>query len=386
MQPLISVFIPTHARYRNGFLEKAIDSILAQTYSHFELFVVDDCSVDGTQEYLQKLAQRDTRVKHIRFDRNVGLPALTLFDAYRQSKGEFIAFNFDDTILTSNNLETLSDKLMKDPSLGMVYGQTVMHMPDGDITYGQEPNYNELAKFNFIGNASTMLRRSTIETIGWYDPHILLKKACDWDLWLRIFSAVKVAYVPEVLSEEFGQNLPDSFRRAYYSFDELMFRYMATGRNAALTPSAFSDDTQKITEVSFSISQEEKKHLRIACLEHFVSTMDFQRTADIASKLIAEGDTHMLQLSDRMKSATESISDTSRLMILGTTYYYSQKLEYTQNKLHKHEALLHEVSAELGTYKDQYHDLLRSLSWRVTKPLRETMALVSGRNKESQHV
>ena len=92
MKPLISVFIPTHARYRNGFLEKAIDSILAQTYTRFELFVVDDGSVDGTQKYLQKLSQRDNRVKHIRFDRNIGLPALTLFKAYLQSKGEFIAF------------------------------------------------------------------------------------------------------------------------------------------------------------------------------------------------------------------------------------------------------------------------------------------------------
>lgn len=387
MKPLISVFIPTHARYQNGFLEKAIDSILAQTYTRFELFVVDDGSVDGTQKYLQKLAQRDNRVKHIRFDRNIGLPALTLFKAYLQSKGEFIAFNFDDTILTPHNLQILSDKLIAEPEVGMVYAQTIMHMPDGDITYGQEPDYNELRKFNFIGNSSIMLRRSTIERVGWYDPHILLKRSCDWDLWLRIFNTEKVAYIPEVLSEEYGQDLPDSFRRAYYSFDELMFRYMATNRSAALVPPALIAGKHTITEVPFSLSAKEKKQLAIACLEHFVRTMDFQGIAHYAGKLLEEGDKDIHLMWNRLESrADKSMSDTTRLMMLGTTYYYSQKLENTQKNLHKQEAVLHDVSAELGSYKDQYHRLLRSLSWRVTKPLRETMALVSGRNKESQNV
>lgn len=387
MKPLISVFIPTHARYRNGFLEKAVESILLQSYTRFELFVIDDGSVDGTQKYLQKLCQKDSRVKHIRFDKNIGLPALTLFKAYLQSKGEFIAFNFDDTVLTENNLATLSGKLISDPELGMVYAQSVMHMPDGDITYGQEPDINELTKFNFIGNSSIMLRRSTIEKIGWYDPHILLKRSCDWDLWLRVFAATKVAFIPEVLSEEYGQDLPDSFRRAYYSFDDLMHRYMATNRNHALIPPALVAGMHNITDVSFPLSPKEKKQLSIACLEHFVRTLDFQGIAHYSSKLLAEGDKDVHLLWQRMQTRTDSaMNENARLVMLGTSYYYSQKLEGTQKNLHKHEAELHDVSAELGSYKDQYHQLLRSLSWRLTKPLRETMSLISGRNKESQNV
>lgn len=382
MKPFISVLLPTHARYAGGFLEKAVESVLLQSYSNFELLVVDDASVDGTAEYLQKLSHKDSRIKHIRFEQNVGLPALTLFKAYLQSKGEFIAFNFDDNVLRPNALAKLEEKLTNQPEFGMAYGETVIHMPERDITYGKEPNIEDLRKFNYIGNSSVMLRRGTIEKIGWYDPHILLKRSCDWDLWLRIFEAIPVGFVPEVLSEEYGQELPDSFRRAYYSFDDLMHRYMATNRNSTLLPAALMSGNRSVTEVPFQLSQKEQKELALACLEHFVRALDFQAIAHHSSQLLREGDKDINRLWRRIqhrKGAT--YSEEALLTMLGTTYYYSQKLELTQKSLHTQEAVLHDVANELGSYKDQYHELLRSLSWRLTKPLRETMVLLSGQSK-----
>lgn len=404
MKPLVSVLLPTHARYRNGFLAKSVESVLAQDYDNFDFFVVDDGSVDGSADYLADLAEKDPRVKHIRHDINVGLPALTLFQAYLQTKGEFIAFNFDDTVLTPDCFTRLVETLQAKPEVGMVYGQMVMHMPDGEITYGQEPNAEELLKFNYIGNSSVMLRRSAIESVGWYDPHILLKRSCDLDLWLRFLKNAKVAYIPEVLSHEYGQNLTDSFRRAYYSFDDLRDRYMATDRTASLVPSAMAAGAPNLTDVSLTLTEEERKQLSLSCIEHFVRILDFASIADYAEKLLEQGDQAIALLWNRIQTRDQALgqgtvpapgqidaqipaqgkSDRRTLLAqLGTIYYYSQKLDIAQNKLHEHEADLHEVRAELGDYKDKYHALLRSLSWRLTKPLRETMAQLTRRSKET---
>jgi hypothetical protein len=384
LKPLVSVLLPTHARYRNGFLAKSVESVLSQDYDNFEFFVVDDGSVDGSAEYLADLAKKDPRVKHIRHDINVGLPALTLFQAYMQTKGEFIAFNFDDTVLTPDCFTKLVETLQAKPEVGMAYGQMVMHMPDGEITYGQEPNAEELLKFNYIGNSSVMLRRSAIESVGWYDPHILLKRSCDLDLWLRFLNKAKVAYIPEVLSHEYGQNLTDSFRRAYYSFDDLRDRYMATDRTASLIPSAMSSGEPNLVDVELTLTEEERKQLSLSCIEHFVRILDAAGTAAYAEKLLAQGDQAITLLWNRIQTRDGGKGDRTALLTqLGTIYYYSQKLDIAQNKLHEHEADLHDVRAELGDYKDKYHALLRSLSWRLTKPLRETMAQLTGRSKET---
>jgi hypothetical protein len=387
LKPLVSVLLPTHARYRNGFLAKSVQSVLDQDYDNFEFFIVDDGSVDGSADYLAELAKKDARVQHIRHDINVGLPALTLFQAYLKTKGEFIAFNFDDTVLTPDCFTRLVDTLVSKPDVGMAYGQMVMHMPDGEITYGQEPDAEELLKFNYIGNSSVMLRRSAIESVGWYDPHILLKRSCDLDLWLRFLKKAQVAYIPQVLSHEYGQNLTDSFRRAYYSFDDLRDRYMATDRTASLVPSAMQAGEPNLVDVSLPLTEEERRQVSLSCIEHFVRILDFAGTAAYAEKLLAQGDPAITLLWNRIQlrdaGETDKTDKTALLTQLGTIYYYSQKLDIAQNKLHEHESDLHEVRAELGDYKDKYHALLRSLSWRLTKPLRETMAQLTRRSKET---
>lgn len=358
-----------------------------QDYDNFEFFIVDDGSVDGSADYLAELAKKDARVQHIRHDINVGLPALTLFQAYLKTKGEFIAFNFDDTVLTPDCFTRLVDTLVSKPDVGMAYGQMVMHMPDGEITYGQEPDAEELLKFNYIGNSSVMLRRSAIESVGWYDPHILLKRSCDLDLWLRFLKKAQVAYIPQVLSHEYGQNLTDSFRRAYYSFDDLRDRYMATDRTASLVPSAMQAGEPNLVDVSLPLTEEERRQVSLSCIEHFVRILDFAGTAAYAEKLLAQGDPAITLLWNRIQlrdaGKTDKTDKTALLTQLGTIYYYSQKLDIAQNKLHEHESDLHEVRAELGDYKDKYHALLRSLSWRLTKPLRETMAQLTRRSKET---
>lgn len=111
--PLVSVLLPTHARNKSGLLSKAISSVLAQDFSDFELFVIDDGSSDGSVETIQEFCNLDKRVRHIRFEENVGLPALTAAHALKQSSGKYIAWQFDDCTWMSNHLIDLVEAAQK---------------------------------------------------------------------------------------------------------------------------------------------------------------------------------------------------------------------------------------------------------------------------------
>ena len=99
-QNLISVVIPTYNR--KHLLQKAIASVLNQTYSNFELIVVDDCSTDSTEHFMKSLSDKRIRyikhekTKHASASRNTGI---------QLSKGEFIAFLDDDDRWLPTKLE-----------------------------------------------------------------------------------------------------------------------------------------------------------------------------------------------------------------------------------------------------------------------------------------
>src|SRR2546430_3881689 len=74
--PLVSVILPTYARHASGRLQRAVDSVLSQSFTNFELIIVDDGSTDGSNEFIEHCRALDPRVVHVRHELNSGLPAL----------------------------------------------------------------------------------------------------------------------------------------------------------------------------------------------------------------------------------------------------------------------------------------------------------------------
>ena len=79
---------------------------------------------------------------------------------------------------------------------------------------------------NHVPNVTVMMPRQIIEDIGFYDPHILLKRFCDWDLWVRISNKYAVRYVPHVLADEYGGLLPESLGNSISLNTPLMLKYV----------------------------------------------------------------------------------------------------------------------------------------------------------------
>ena len=96
---MISVIIPTYNRYE--FVNRAINSVINQTYKDIEIIVVDDCSEDPRYQELSK----NKNIKYFRLDKRSGLPACGRNLGIKNSSGEWVAFLDDDDYWVEKKLE-----------------------------------------------------------------------------------------------------------------------------------------------------------------------------------------------------------------------------------------------------------------------------------------
>ena len=116
-KPKISVILPTYNR--EAMLPNAIDSILRQTYTNFELIVINDGSVDDTQKILEEYAAKDKRIKIIKHEQNKGL-VCSLNEGLEQARGEYIARMDDDDVSYRKRFEKQLTYMEEHPDVATV--------------------------------------------------------------------------------------------------------------------------------------------------------------------------------------------------------------------------------------------------------------------------
>lgn len=111
--PIVSIILPTYCRGDNGLLERAIKSVINQSFTNWELIIVDDGSKDNTREIIEELMKKDNRVVYIRNEFNSGLPALRVNQGIIKARGKYIAYQFDDDEWYENMLQDLYNEIKK---------------------------------------------------------------------------------------------------------------------------------------------------------------------------------------------------------------------------------------------------------------------------------
>ena len=121
--PRVTICIPV----RNGekYLRRCIDSILAQTFSDFELIVCDNASTDATPEICQAYVARDARIRYRRHDRNIG-PAGNFNCGVYLARGEYFRWQAHDDIAAPDHLAQCVAALDNDPSAVVAYPQVMI--------------------------------------------------------------------------------------------------------------------------------------------------------------------------------------------------------------------------------------------------------------------
>lgn len=243
--PIVSVLLPTWKRAKSGLFEAAVMSVLSQSMTDLELIIVDDCSTDGTYDIIQRFMKQDSRVSCIRHIENIGLPAISEFEAYEKSRGKYIAFMFDDNEWEEDALEKLVEYAeahgskavagryrLFDGKVGDDYADT-----NNDIFIGgSNTNLDKLFIANQIANGAVLLHRDTLKTVGLFDPNISLYRLCDWDLWLRIHNEFRFEMLDVMVGCEKGVGLEDSLGNTSRSCLWAVQERMRQPRNHQLLP------------------------------------------------------------------------------------------------------------------------------------------------------
>jgi glycosyltransferase involved in cell wall biosynthesis len=122
--PEITIILPTYNRSR--FLPRAIDSLLAQTFTDWELWIVDDGSTDDTPLRLAELEALDARIHSLRLSSNQGLGG-AVNAGLERAAGDFIGYLPDDDVYYREHLQSLADCLRANPSAALAYSGVRHH-------------------------------------------------------------------------------------------------------------------------------------------------------------------------------------------------------------------------------------------------------------------
>ena len=188
----ISAIVTTYNYAR--FVQRAVDSVLDQTYPVAEVIVVDDGSTDNTREVLAVYGDRIKYVHQanggISSARNTGM---------RHASHPWVAFLDADDRWLPEKIARQVEVAEADPALDLVYTSLWLHTP------GSEPKlHTALAphllwpRFRYINNitpSSVMVRRETLLGAGGFDETI--KRCEDWEMWVRLGPGLRCAAVEE---------------------------------------------------------------------------------------------------------------------------------------------------------------------------------------------
>jgi glycosyltransferase involved in cell wall biosynthesis len=209
-QPKVSVVIPVYNS--SAYIAEAIESVLGQTYTHFEIIVVDDGSTDKTQEILDRYR---AKVKCF-YQENRGVSAARNVGV-RNAKGELIAFLDADDVWLPGKLEKQVRFLTQHAEVPFIFGDTDLFNDSGTVISAllrqkkmasQLPEkefvvknpFELLLDENFIPTSTGLVRRSVLMEAGGFDES--LRSVEDRDLWLRIAIKHPMGCIPEVLSRK----------------------------------------------------------------------------------------------------------------------------------------------------------------------------------------
>lgn len=190
----VSIVLPSYNR--SVYLAKSIESCLNQTFTDFELIIVDDCSKDDSLMVARSYAEKDSRVKVIANKVNQKLPSV-LNLGFKKAVGEYFTWISDDNLFHPNALEEMVNYLDSAPDVGLVYTDYTLIDERGIIgsRICQEPP--DFLPIRDCVGACFLYRAWIANEIGGYNPDLILVE--DYDYWLRIGLKAKLSHIPKSL-------------------------------------------------------------------------------------------------------------------------------------------------------------------------------------------
>lgn len=197
-QPLVSVLIPVY-RTQEVYLREALESVLRQTYTNFELLVLDDCPDSPREEVVRSYT--DSRIRYVCNEKNLGI-ADSRNKLISMSKGEYLAILDHDDVCLPTRLEKQVAFLREHPEVGVVSSQ-LRYIPRQ--TESRYPESDRDIKMGLMFGCSlphtaAMIRRCVLDMLpeGYEKDYF---PAEDFRLWARLFPHTSFHNIQEPLVE-----------------------------------------------------------------------------------------------------------------------------------------------------------------------------------------
>jgi hypothetical protein len=194
--PRFSIVTPSHNTGR--YIADAIGSVLSQNYSDLDYLVMDGASTDNTLDVLRGLGDRVRWIS----ERDAG-QSDAIRRGFCQTQGEILGWLNADDVLMPGALQSVAEFFAAHPEVDLVYGDATYIDAEGKeigrCVHVEPFSMRRLLHYSdFIVQPAAFFRRSAYEAVGGLDP--TLHWGMDYDLWLKLARAHKVAYLPKPLA------------------------------------------------------------------------------------------------------------------------------------------------------------------------------------------
>ena len=191
--PLVSIIIPTYNHA--NFLDKALESLIYQTYSNWEAIVIDNHSTDETNQVIDKF--KDSRIQYFKIF-NDGIIAKSRNFGINVAKGDWIAFLDSDDWWTEDKLEICLKNINENVDfiyhkLEIIYNNSNSYLKRKKIVgrHLNKPILNnllisEIKDGSAIGNSSVVVRKDILNKIGGISEDRKMVASEDFNTWLRV--------------------------------------------------------------------------------------------------------------------------------------------------------------------------------------------------------
>ncbi|SEB00524.1 Glycosyltransferase, GT2 family [Pseudobutyrivibrio sp. ACV-2] len=205
----VSIIIPTYNR--KNTIQRAIDSVIKQTYQNFEIIIIDDCSNDGTYEIIE--SYNDDRIMYLKNDVNLG-SATSRNLGMSHAIGDVIAFLDSDNEWNEHYLENRLKYISK--GYNFVFGRieiieengncVVLPIESSSVLNDYEELMKVILEHNVIDTNAVVMTRDCYDKCGGF--HDNLRKFDDWDYFMKIIGCNKFKYYfcDDVLINNYRQN------------------------------------------------------------------------------------------------------------------------------------------------------------------------------------
>lgn len=179
---LVSIITPAYNAA--AYIAETIESVLNQTYTNWEMLIVNDCSKDNTAEIVESYAKKDKRINLINLKQNSGT-AIARNAAIQNAKGRYIAFLDSDDLWKEEKLQKQIEFMQQNgyafTFTSYEHFKEIKENTQNQVQIPKSLNYNQALKGNQIGCLTVMLDRKQIQNI-----HFTTQRHEDYILWLNI--------------------------------------------------------------------------------------------------------------------------------------------------------------------------------------------------------